>query len=84
MSPTIIARLLNEVKAGRTSPTEALAMLVMPLRDPEVVELALCEAGRVMPRPGVLYRFTVRPGCKACAEAEAPYLANSRDEPRRA
>ena len=46
-------------------------------RPPEVVELALCEASQIMLRPGVMYRFTVRPGCKACAEAEAPYLPNN-------
>lgn len=43
----------------------------------KVVELALCEAGRIMLRPGVAYRFTVRPGCKACADAAAPYLPNT-------
>lgn len=36
----------------------------------EVIELALCEARRLVLKPNVLYRFTVRPGCKTC-EAEA-------------
>lgn len=43
----------------------------------DVQELALCEAGRIMLRPGVRYRFTVRPGCEACAKAAEPYQDES-------
>ena len=48
--------------------------------DGEVIEMALCEAGRLMLRPNVLYRFTVRDGCKACADAAEPYSPNTRDD----
>lgn len=50
--------------------------------DGEVIEMALCEAGRLMLRPNVLYRFTVRDGCKACADAAAPYSPNAADQQR--
>jgi hypothetical protein len=35
--------------------------------------LALCESGHIVPRPGQLYRYEVRPGCEKCAELAAAY-----------
>lgn len=40
---------------------------------PDIIELALCEQNALMLRPGVLYRFSVRPGCEACERANEPY-----------
>lgn len=44
---------------------------------PAVLELRLCEAHQLALRPDVLYRFTVAPGCEACAAANAPYTAST-------
>lgn len=50
-----------------------VARLAETVEDELPVELALCEATRICLRPDVTYRFTVRPGCKACADAAAMY-----------
>lgn len=51
-----------------------------PKEDPQkvddVVEMGICEVPHIMLRPDQLYRFVVMPGCKKCAEAASPYLAN--------
>jgi hypothetical protein len=37
------------------------------------VTLALCESGRIIPRPGILYRYEVMDGCEACAKLAAAH-----------
>jgi len=44
----------------------------MPNVDP-IVSLALCEASRIVLRPGVTYRFLKMEGCEACARDAAAY-----------
>lgn len=39
----------------------------------EVIEMALCETEHLGLRPNVLYRFSVRPECRRCAEMAAAY-----------
>lgn len=54
----------------------AASLPPLPGQRPEsVTEMALCEIGHVTPRPGQLYRFTVRPGCPQCAKLAEPYAA---------
>lgn len=41
-----------------------------------IIELRLCESRFTIPHPGLLYRFTVAPGCERCREdAESKCLA---------
>lgn len=50
----------------------------------EVVEMRLCESRRLALRPDVFYRFTIAPGCQACAEANEPYMPSTSEEAARA
>lgn len=43
------------------------------------MEMALCEASRVILRPGLLYRFSVVEGCQACAERASHYSTDPAD-----
>lgn len=46
------------------------------LANDAITEIALCEVPHILLRPGQLYLFVVRPGCKACEDAAAPYSPN--------
>ena len=43
------------------------------MEPPLIVDLALCESRHIVPRPGVLYRFTPVEGCPGCKQDVEPY-----------
>lgn len=54
------------------------APIVRPLPEGEPaparpIEMALCESRHIIPRPGVLYRFTPVDGCPSCKQDVEPY-----------
>lgn len=57
--------------AIRTMATTLAKLGAPPTSPPAVIEMRLCEAGRVVLRPGTLYRFTADDGCEACRDATA-------------
>lgn len=75
----IVCAKVDELLGGNPAPMAEIEARIKAHTQPdgEVIEMALCEVGRLMLRPDVLYRFTVRDGCKACADAAAPYPPNN-------
>ena len=81
----IVCAKVAELLSGNPEPMAEIEARIKAHTQPdgEVIEMALCEASRLMLRPNVLYRFTVRDGCKACADAAEPYSPNAEGETRR-
>jgi len=47
--------------------------------EPTVIEMALCEASRVILHPDQLYRFVVMPGCAECERLASVYTQSNKD-----